>query len=197
MDILNELEGLSGFGDDVGNCTPTGDGWNCEKYAVSGKSYQKDRGYYEVWYIRPDNLEFASEAALQDWLYKNYGANASISQIELGSGRRIKEIYAKEKSAATSQAIVETARPPPCEGAGDLDGDGMITKKDLTRATLIYFGETPTDDELYYGDVDGDGEIGKNDVELIQQYLEGKINTFPVCEGLEGLDILGELEGMI
>jgi hypothetical protein len=79
------------------------------------------------------------------------------------------------------------------DGYGDVDGDGEITAADLTRATEL-LGESihlaSTQNKIVAGtintlellrcDVNGDGYITTADTNLIQNYLNKTINSFPV-----------------
>lgn len=72
----------------------------------------------------------------------------------------------------------------PCgpHGYGDINDDGVVNMEDVTLATLIKDGYIePTLDELMRADVDGDGEVTWADVALIEHFVLGDINTFPVC----------------
>jgi len=79
------------------------------------------------------------------------------------------------------------------DGYGDVNGDGYINDSDITRASTLlgesiwsastqqkivdgYFSTL----ELLRADVDGDGYITVNDIDLITNYVNRSINSFPV-----------------
>lgn len=78
------------------------------------------------------------------------------------------------------------------DGYGDVNGDGYISQEDVDAATLL-IGEgvesTTTQAKIIAGtidvlqllraDVDGDGYVGADDVQLIQDYVNREINSFP------------------
>ena len=66
----------------------------------------------------------------------------------------------------------------PCGKYGDVDQDGKITNNDVTQANSK-INDSYVD--LLTIDVDGNKEAGFNDIVLINDYLTGKISTFPVC----------------
>jgi len=79
------------------------------------------------------------------------------------------------------------------DGYGDVNGDGYITKDDIALASSLvgeslFYNSTQqkivdgyfTTFELLRADVDGDGYITATDVELITNYVNKKINAFPV-----------------
>lgn len=80
------------------------------------------------------------------------------------------------------QEWCEQARPSPCSPYGDIDGDGLITEKDLNLLTE-YWAEiiTLTPDQLRRADINGDGIVDQRDVMLLADYLRGRSSTFPVC----------------
>jgi len=79
------------------------------------------------------------------------------------------------------------------DGYGDVNGDGYITEADIAAAASligesIYSNSTQqkiidgyfTTLEVLRADVDGDGYITAHDVDLITQYVNKAINSFPV-----------------
>lgn len=88
------------------------------------------------------------------------------------------------------------------DGYGDVNGDGQIDEEDVTRASQligeslslnttqqkIVDGEISTL-ELLRADVDGDGIVTANDVDLIQDFIDRSINSFPVGYSFTHLSI--------
>ena len=89
------------------------------------------------------------------------------------------------------------AKLPPCGNYGDVDGDGYVTHIEgepcdsTLVARYVYFGWDGIKDEtsltteeefIKRADVNGDGKVSMVDAMLIAQYVEGIIDTFPVCE---------------
>ena len=70
----------------------------------------------------------------------------------------------------------------PCGGYGDVDYDGYITNNDV-QFILEYITELRsfTTDQKIRADVNANGMVETADTGLIQQYIKGLINTFPVC----------------
>jgi len=59
---------------------------------------------------------------------------------------------------------------------GDIDGDGEISNKDVSRlARMLLDKEKPSDVQICAGDVNGDGEIGNKDLSMISSIKLGKI----------------------
>ena len=76
----------------------------------------------------------------------------------------------------------DIGKPPPCGRFGDVDGDGVITLKDVELVGSHVIGEISlSPDQLYRADVNGDGRVDAIDGMMIKQYYEGVIETFPVC----------------
>ena len=66
---------------------------------------------------------------------------------------------------------------------GDLDGDEVISSYDLVMLRqCIYDYERFDTAQHYISDLDADGTIGKSDLELLSDYLLGKISAFPAGE---------------
>ncbi len=66
---------------------------------------------------------------------------------------------------------------------GDTNGDGVLSGLDLSqmKRMLIMNTNTPvTENQRKQMDLNGDGEVGVADVQLLQDFLLGKIDTFPV-----------------
>ena len=80
-------------------------------------------------------------------------------------------------------------RAPPCfvngdpeQGYGDVDGDGYVTDADaqlIAEYTIDTATLTPA--QLIRADVRGTGVVDSSDMLVIQQYVAGLIDTFPVC----------------
>lgn len=75
--------------------------------------------------------------------------------------------------------LTDVSKPIPCGNYGDIDGDGMITYKDVEEANRIVNNDSV---DLSRFDVDGNGFAGFNDIVKINQYLKGEISTFDICE---------------
>ena len=88
------------------------------------------------------------------------------------------------------------------DGYGDVDGDGTVTSNDVIRATallghslsspitqaLIVAGSiNPL--EIIRADVDGDGTVTATDVDLINDYVDHQITSFPVGYSFSRLNI--------
>ncbi len=78
----------------------------------------------------------------------------------------------------------ETARPERTSGeqttgssgvtyVGDVDGDGSVTPKDVTKLRRFLAGGWNVNVEVADGDVDGDGSITPKDVTKLRRYLAG------------------------
>lgn len=75
-------------------------------------------------------------------------------------------------------------RPSPCGNAGDVNGDGRVTKKDARLVAQHLLGEiTLTLEQQLRAKVSFTLTQGITDLDfiLIADYVEGNINTFPVC----------------
>jgi len=93
-------------------------------------------------------------------------------------------------------------RPCPCGSYGDFDGDGFVSEEDEAFiAFYITFGWDQIKNKLSIteeefkkrADVNGDGVVNEADQTLINDYREGRIDTFPVCE--EITDICSWIQG--
>lgn len=66
---------------------------------------------------------------------------------------------------------------------GDVNGDGVISKADVTLIQEYLVGKKDLDKyQLIAADVDGDGEVSLKDASLIQKLLAGLITEFSVGE---------------
>lgn len=63
---------------------------------------------------------------------------------------------------------------------GDVDNDGMITSFDIAMARKAIMGSISDKTALKAADVDQSGSLEINDLVLIQNYVLGRINEFPV-----------------
>jgi len=80
--------------------------------------------------------------------------------------------------AQKGECSSEAFKAIPCGKYGDVDQDGKITNNDVTAANSKI---NDSNVDLLTIDVDGNKEAGFNDIVLINDYLTGKISTFPVC----------------
>lgn len=75
-------------------------------------------------------------------------------------------------------------RPSPCPPMGDVDGDGYVTEKDAYMVSgcslLVDGGIVLTDEQVRRACVRGK-PLSIVDAMLIQKYVKGGIDTFPVC----------------
>lgn len=76
---------------------------------------------------------------------------------------------------------------------GDLNGDGRATAVDVSMIIKAANGSvTLTADEKKRADLNGDGYVDKKDVELMQNFIVGLINEFPVESQLGSISITRE-----
>jgi len=88
------------------------------------------------------------------------------------------------------------------DGYGDVDGDGIISNDDVVRATALIghglsnpvtqaaiIAGTISALEIIRADVDGDGTITAADINLINDYIDHQINSFPVGYSFNRLNI--------
>ena len=86
------------------------------------------------------------------------------------------------KVSYTGECILtDVSKPIPCGNYGDIDGDGMITGKDIAKAYGIMNDDSV---DLSRFDVNGNGYADFDDIVKINQYLKGEINTFSVCSSV-------------
>lgn len=84
------------------------------------------------------------------------------------------------KVSYTGECILtDVSKPIPCGNYGDIDGDGMITGKDIAKAYGIMNDDSV---DLSRFDVNGNGYADFDDIVKINQYLKGEISTFDICE---------------
>jgi len=85
-------------------------------------------------------------------------------------------------------------KPCPCGNYGDVDDDGLVTQLDVSMVADMAAGtiELISSSQLERADVTGNGEITGTDASKIARYLNGEIDTFPVCEDT-GCIIEGDL----
>lgn len=98
------------------------------------------------------------------------------------------------KSTVSTTADASVSKSLICENYGDLDLDGKISQKDVDIMSQISKGTLVANTSgkeymLVVGDVDDttvvDKKVDDNDVRIVQEYLDGKSNTFPVCANLK------------
>jgi len=94
-------------------------------------------------------------------------------------------------------------RAPPCGNYGDVDDDGIVGQSDYDLITAYIFWKNqgwswdsfynyykqygynpvPSEEEfMKRADVNGDNIVDDTDATLVYQYINGYIDTFPVCE---------------
>jgi len=71
--------------------------------------------------------------------------------------------------------------PLVCNSYGDMDNDGYITKEDVDILFELV-DKAVSEEQKKKGDVNGNGEIDFDDIVKLNSYLEGEIDTLPVCE---------------
>lgn len=82
----------------------------------------------------------------------------------------------------TSPIPTPTGRPLACGRYGDINQDKVISQTDAQQILkYIVRSITFTNEQKIAADVNKDGRINILDAVLIQQYIAGKINTFPAC----------------
>ena len=88
-----------------------------------------------------------------------------------------------ENCAITKELRVKEPPRPPCKRYGDLDDDGYVSMLDVYLLRKHLQGGFPlTEEQRERADVNADGIIDQKDAELIEQFVKGEIDTFPVCE---------------
>ena len=71
---------------------------------------------------------------------------------------------------------------PPCGSIGDVNGDGVVDSTDVQMVSDFLAGSIGlTSEQKKRADVDGDGTVTVNDQWTITKYINGTIDTFPVC----------------
>ena len=107
---------------------------------------------------------------------KNIGAVADASSISNdGSGRQ-------DALDAGSKPDGVAARVSPCASYGDLNDDGYVTEQDLTIMKELSIGTQPNEMQKTRVDLNGNGTVADaGDLVLLQRFVIGEINTFPVC----------------
>jgi hypothetical protein len=56
---------------------------------------------------------------------------------------------------------------------GDIDGDGKVTPKDVTKLRRYLAGGWDVEVSLENADIDGDGKVTPKDVTILRRYLAG------------------------
>ncbi|RLE69302.1 MAG: hypothetical protein DRJ43_04145 [Thermoprotei archaeon] len=93
-------------------------------------------------------------------------------------------IYLQDENCSETKKLRVKAPPkPPCKAYGDLDDDGYVSKKDVELLVKYIYGfVTLTEEQKRRADVNADGTIDWEDAKLLEQFVLGEIDTFPVCE---------------
>ena len=93
-------------------------------------------------------------------------------------------IYLQDENCSVTKELRVKAPPkPPCKNYGDLDDDGFVSMLDVYLLGKHFQGLIPlTEERKRRADVNADGVVDEKDVELIEQFVKGEIDTFPVCE---------------
>jgi len=74
------------------------------------------------------------------------------------------------------------SRPSPCAPYGDINGSGAVGQGDIDMLkAMIANPAAYTAEQKRRGDVNGSGNPGAADLTILTQFLQGQINTFPVC----------------
>ncbi len=74
------------------------------------------------------------------------------------------------------------SRPSPCAPYGDINDSGAVGQGDIDMLKAMIANPTAyTAEQKRRGDVNGSGNPGAADLTILTQFLQGQINTFPVC----------------
>lgn len=74
------------------------------------------------------------------------------------------------------------AKPSPCPPKGDIDNDGYISVLDVQHILNIAVGQSGyTEEQKARADLDGSGSVMASDSLMAQRFLNGQIDTFPIC----------------
>lgn len=87
-----------------------------------------------------------------------------------------RQLQANFKEIVGDRPIVIKAMP------GDVDNDGMITSFDIAMTRRAIMGSISDKKALKAADVDQSGSLEINDLVLIQNYVLGRIDEFPVSK---------------
>jgi len=79
-----------------------------------------------------------------------------------------------------------TSRVPPCGDYGDVDFDNLVTQLDVNMVADIAAGliDIVSSEQMLRADVSGNGKVTGTDASKIARYLNGEIDTFPVCSNV-------------
>ncbi len=135
----------------------------------------------------------------QDYPIKNKSLRWTPSKKFITNKAKIEIIVVTESGKQFKDESVNyfsIALSPPCDSYGDVNGDGYITDADVN----MLFGlidKTVSDEQKRRGDVNGNGRLDFDDTLKLNEYLNGKIDTLPVCISLSpcAIDIYGKIIG--
>ena len=83
--------------------------------------------------------------------------------------------------------VVMATLTPPCDSYGDLNNDGYVTTADITLVESCILNPSQcTQEQKSRADIDDNGIVDGGDVVIIEQYITGVTDTFPVCQVVEG-----------
>lgn len=102
----------------------------------------------------------------------NFGANVILSAAAFANAENQSKPYS---------VLGYSEKTSPCGNYGDVDSDGKVSFAD---ATYLYDNMDNLASNSM-GDVNGNGVLDFDDVVLINSYMEGTIQTFPVCNILK------------
>ncbi len=148
------------------------------------------------------SVAYTSEPTTIDYTFKDLTAGTKFIWVEFKdvSGKTDRRSAQVELMSATGG--IQTGRSLACENYGDLNLDGKITKDDADMALQIFLGKINANSSgkeymRVVGDVDDNEKVDTTDAQIIQQYLDGKTSTFPVCakSKLSPCNNLGDVTG--
>ena len=130
----------------------------------------------------------------KEWIRTHYDKNGDCHIDQDEAGASIQDYHAgiitKEQADAVIAAydnntnLCAGSKTPPCGNYGDVDDDGVVDSSDYQMIADYVVGKiTLTPDQLTRADVTGDGNVTMADALWVQRYIDGDVNTFPVCGG--------------
>jgi|GEM_PF-2928799 len=137
---------------------------------------------YEQTGAGPMNCQASAAGSCALDLMKDFSYRVVASLEGFSPNERNFMALENEPVAIVLNVLSPKSLKPPCDNYGDIVMDGVINQLDYFEYVVRGSGGFDFSlEQKRRADVNGDGSIDVIDAMIVSDFLEGKINTFPVC----------------
>lgn len=176
---------------------------NCEKIFGKGYVCSPSPSYVEGYAVWPESFKdicptkaepFQSKQLSQGEFCDNQGNNTCVlcEEKETCSNPqdcvKLQCLSNQEKACSNGDCVCVTSsvaqqvsgKSSPCFSLGDVMPDGVINESDIAQAQRCV-GQNCNAFNWIRSEITGDGQVTREDINRIRDYVDGRIETFPVC----------------